>query len=704
MVAARRAVARMLDTLGDGDRFSVLAFDSTIQSPRGQSSRLVPATDRNRFLALEFLSRVEARGGTEMAHPLRQGVEALGGVVTDRLRYLVLITDGQVGNEDQILRTLGKKLKGITVFTLGIDRAVNEAFLRRLAEQGGGSCELVESEERLDLVMDSIHRRIATPVLTDLELSSETWTIEPGTMAPEPLPALFAGAPLLLLGRYRGRPQGPITLRARDAAGRNWAECVPSSFRDNPAISTVWARSQVRKLEDRLVAGHGNRALLEQEITATSLRFGVLSRFTSFVAVDRARAVNIGGSLHQVTQPVEAPEGWVVADCAPSLLASDAYAAPESFQAMCEPPKSIGRAMFKAAPGGYSGKLRSSHSVQAEGPRSGAEDRERSALDDFESVTATGFGGFGAVYEARDSKRGESVAIRQIMLGSPNVNRLERTLRALMRLVHPSIVRILDVIRDSRAIFVVLERATGTSLQRVIQLGRLTPIEAACVMTALAEALQYAHEQGALHGDLTPASVVLEQDGVPRVTDFGIDCADAEACTALDKPAATIGTLAYMAPERLTAEASGFTALTDVYALGATFYHLLTGRPPYHGSTPVELAARVLHGDLIAPREVDPQIPEELETICLRALAKDPAGRYASAAEMRDDLQRFLDRATASGGSDAARAAVLKVLSQRVTTALGSSDPNDTALGAPRPRRQKPASSGGKGRGGKFWK
>ena len=130
-----------------------------------------PATDRNRFQAVEFLAKLESRGGTEIAQPLDLAVRLLAEPGDrDRDRILVLVTDGQVGNEDQVLQTLGARLKGIRVFTLGIDQAVNEGFLRRLAElgQGGGSCELVESEDRLDAVMDSIHRRIGTPVVTDV--------------------------------------------------------------------------------------------------------------------------------------------------------------------------------------------------------------------------------------------------------------------------------------------------------------------------------------------------------------------------------------------------------------------------------------------------------------------------------------------------------------------------------------------------------
>ena len=133
MVAARRATARMIDTLGKNDRLAVFAFDDRIETPKWDRDdalvRLIPAADRSRFRAVEFLSKLESRGGTEIAQPLEFAVSLLSGRDRDRDRILVLVTDGQVGNEDQVLQTLGKRLEGIRVFTLGIDQAVNEGFL-----------------------------------------------------------------------------------------------------------------------------------------------------------------------------------------------------------------------------------------------------------------------------------------------------------------------------------------------------------------------------------------------------------------------------------------------------------------------------------------------------------------------------------------------------------------------------------------------
>ncbi|HEX7843648.1 MAG TPA: VIT domain-containing protein, partial [Kofleriaceae bacterium] len=182
MVAARRAAARMIDTLTSRDQFGVIAFDNVVEMLTQVS--LVQATDRSRFGAVEALAKVEARGGTEMARPLQRALDALDGGTADRERMIVLVTDGQVGNEDQILRELAPRLRNIKMFTLGIDQAVNAAFLRRLAAAGGGLCELVESEDRLDAVMAKVHRRIGTPIATELALRPAGLEVDRATLAP----------------------------------------------------------------------------------------------------------------------------------------------------------------------------------------------------------------------------------------------------------------------------------------------------------------------------------------------------------------------------------------------------------------------------------------------------------------------------------------------------------------------------------------
>ncbi len=264
MVAARRAAARIVDTLTGADRFAVLCFDHVVeQVPDG----LAGATDRNRFRAVEGLARTDARGGTEMLAPLERAVGMLTGTAEPqntgaaehRDRVLVLITDGQVGNEDQILNRIGPLLAGIRVHCVGIDQAVNAGFLSRLAAAGRGRCELVESEDRLDEAAARIHRRIGAPLVTALTLAPDGLQIVPGTTAPGLIPDLFPGVAVTLTGRWRGHPGGAITMRGGGADGTPFEHKVSAAVGGNPACTAGWARAHLRDLEDRYacLAGYG---------------------------------------------------------------------------------------------------------------------------------------------------------------------------------------------------------------------------------------------------------------------------------------------------------------------------------------------------------------------------------------------------------------------------------------------------------------
>ena len=307
MVAARRAAAQMLDTLTSHDRFCVLAFDNQIDEllPGG----LVFATDHHRSCVATVLSRLEARGGTEIVRPLVQALSMLQGT-DERERCVVLITDGQVGDESNVLRQITPGLGNTKIFTLGIDQAVNAAFLRRLAAAGGGLCELVESEVRLDEVMNKIHRRIGVPIVTGLSLRSTDLELSRETLAPCKLPDVYAGAPVVILGRYHGvaLPGASIEVSG-ESLGEPWKQRVPLC--QPPQASTwlaaSWARAHLRDLDDRYAMGAKE---LESEIVRISKQFGVLSRFTAYVAIDQCARVSPGSKLQRVVQPVESPAGW----------------------------------------------------------------------------------------------------------------------------------------------------------------------------------------------------------------------------------------------------------------------------------------------------------------------------------------------------------------------------------------------------------
>ena len=313
MVAARRAAARIVDTLTGTDRFAVLCFDNVVEELPDVPGGLAEATDRNRFRAIEWLARTDARGGTEMLAPLERAVRLVTGADPGRDRVLVLVTDGQVGNEDQILARIGTQLAGVRVHVVGVDQAAGAGFLSRLAGAGRGRCELVESEDRLDEAAARIHRRIGAPLVTGLALAADGMAIVPGTVAPGLLPDLFPGVAVTVTGRWRGHPGGTVTVAGTGTDGTPFESTATAVTGGNPASTAAWARAHVRDLEDRYAClpGHDTAELarLEQQITDVSLRYGVLCRFTAFVAVD-TRVVTDGAGPHRVTQPVELPAGW----------------------------------------------------------------------------------------------------------------------------------------------------------------------------------------------------------------------------------------------------------------------------------------------------------------------------------------------------------------------------------------------------------
>jgi Ca-activated chloride channel family protein len=313
IVTARRAICRIIDTLGPADRFSVIVFSDRMEfPPRFAVDGLEPANDRTRFAAIEYLARLDADGGTEILKPLVTGLETLHRADDARReKILVLLTDGQIGNEDQAIKACRKKLGGVRVFALGIDQAVNAGFLQKLAALGGGFAEVVESEDRLDEVLEKVHRRIGTPVVTDVRVDLPGCKIDQDTLTPRRLPDLFAGVPLVIRGRYAGATPRQAHITAIDSAGQRWTPTVAvTAAAGSAGFRTLWAREQVRALEDAYVSQHERDQNLAKQIIECSLKFGVLSRFTAYVAVDRSEIVNAGGECREIVQPVELPAGW----------------------------------------------------------------------------------------------------------------------------------------------------------------------------------------------------------------------------------------------------------------------------------------------------------------------------------------------------------------------------------------------------------
>jgi serine/threonine-protein kinase len=262
----------------------------------------------------------------------------------------------------------------------------------------------------------------------------------------------------------------------------------------------------------------------------------------------------------------------------------------------------------------------------------------------YEILGELGRGGMSVVYQAQQAQPARMVALKMILAGGhADPERRTRFLAeadAIARLQHPHIVQVFEVGEHDGLPFLSLEYVPGGSLARKLHEGPLAPQLAAALVEQLARAVQYAHERAVIHRDLKPGNVLLTEDGAPKVTDFGLAKAERPELTATG---AVLGTPSYMAPEQAKGDNRAVGPLADVYALGAVLYECLTGRPPFQAPTPLDVLAQVVSQEPVPPRQLQPKLPRDLETVCLKCLRKEPTRRYGSAAELADDLGRFLD-------------------------------------------------------------
>jgi serine/threonine protein kinase len=287
----------------------------------------------------------------------------------------------------------------------------------------------------------------------------------------------------------------------------------------------------------------------------------------------------------------------------------------------------------------------------------------------YDILGEIGRGGMGVVYKGRHRTLKRLAAIKVLRQGEGTAEERQRFLteaRAVAALNHPNIVRIHEVFDSpgGEEPFVALEYMPGGSLEKKLSGTPLPPREAAALLLSLAEAIQHAHQAGVIHRDLKPANVLLsaacglagqpEQGpakpqaaeqalagAVPKVADFGL-ARQLESPSGQTRTGAILGTPSYMAPEQAQGRKDVGPA-ADVYGLGAILYECLTGRPPFRADTVLHTLALVVAEEPVPPRRQQPSVPRDLETICLKCLEKRPQRRYASAADLADDLRRFLN-------------------------------------------------------------
>jgi WD40 repeat protein/predicted Ser/Thr protein kinase len=267
-------------------------------------------------------------------------------------------------------------------------------------------------------------------------------------------------------------------------------------------------------------------------------------------------------------------------------------------------------------------------------------------LGDYELIEEIARGGMGVVYKARQLSLGRIVAVKVVLHGpfsSPEfVQRFQKEAEVVAGLHHPNIVAIYEIGQQESDHYFSMEYIEGKNLADAVRDHPLPARRAAAYLKSIAEAVDYAHQRGILHRDLKPSNVLLDVFDRPRVTDFGLAKllnSDVELTTT----GQVLGSPSHISPEQAAGQLGAAAPAGDIYSLGAVLYHLVTGRPPFQGDGVTEILLQVQNNEPVAPRQLNPGVPVDLETICLKCLRKEPARRYGSARALAEDLARFLE-------------------------------------------------------------
>ena len=264
---------------------------------------------------------------------------------------------------------------------------------------------------------------------------------------------------------------------------------------------------------------------------------------------------------------------------------------------------------------------------------------------DYELLEEIARGGMGVVYKARQVSMNRVVALKMILAGElaseADIRRFHTEAEAAANLQHPHIVAIHEVGEYEGQHYFSMDYVEGRSLSDLIADGPVPADKAAAYVQAVASAVHYAHQHDILHRDLKPPNVLVDRSDRPRITDFGL-AKRIEGDSDLTVSGTVLGTPGYMAPEQAAGKGGEVGVTSDVYSTGAILYELLTGRPPFRGDTAMETLVQVLETEPEPPRRLNREVPRDLETICLKCMAREPRQRYESAQALADDLGRYL--------------------------------------------------------------
>ena len=267
-------------------------------------------------------------------------------------------------------------------------------------------------------------------------------------------------------------------------------------------------------------------------------------------------------------------------------------------------------------------------------------------IGDYELLSGLGAGGMGVVYKARQVSLNRVVALKMIrsaeFASAEEMQRFRYEAEAVAQLDHPRIVPVFEVGEWDGQPFFSMGYVEGQSLKERLAEGPLPNSDAAELIRSIAEGVAYANARGVIHRDLKPGNILIAGDGQPRITDFGL-AKQAEADSGVTKTGQAVGTPSYMPPEQALGKADLIGPASDVYALGAVLYCVLTGRPPFQAASPIDTLRQVVLDEPIGPQSLNRAIDPDLETICLKCLHKDPHQRYATAQLLAEDLSRYLN-------------------------------------------------------------
>ncbi len=304
LAKSKELVRRALKGLRPDDTFQVFDFNDIVTS---MAAGPVPATAKNINLARKFIHQIRATGGTRMLPVIQTALNWPED--PKRLRIVVMTTDGYIGNETQLLQEINENLGDARLFMFGVGSSTNRYLIDRMAEEGKGFAQFVRQDEATAQVVETFHRRLETPVLRDVEIDWNGLKVE--GVYPERIPDLYAGQPLAIFGRFTQPGKATVRIVGKQGNGKAVFEhrvTFPKKKTGSDQLAALWARMSIEKLMQKLEVRRGDAQALEDEVTTLGLKHKLMTRFTSFVAVEE-KVRNVDGQLKTVQVPVEMPEG-----------------------------------------------------------------------------------------------------------------------------------------------------------------------------------------------------------------------------------------------------------------------------------------------------------------------------------------------------------------------------------------------------------